>query len=185
MEAHKIIVQKLQDQIMEYTEPMEDIKEPPVKIHQIESKPVPIEDIKATEPNMDNNLVEICYVPSRNNIHLDENDEVAIVSEFTNWKQDRLICELRDGENVYFGKYPLQGGFKYKFRFTVNGNPVNDIGYPDTKNTLGQSYNYIVVHGDLGIPWLKHKRYLDPSFTSHTRQEGMQKYFGPIEFTIV
>lgn len=127
-------------------------------------------------------LVEICYVPSRNDVELSETDEVTIVSEFTAWNQERMTHELRNGISFYVAKFALQPGFKYKFRFMVNGNQVNDVGYSATKNTLGHSYNYIVVPGDFEVPLVKHKSYINPLIESQVRQEAMKRYFGPLKF---
>lgn len=166
-------MKRLQDQLMEYNDSIEELKSAHKLLPAVKGR----EETKRTE------LVEITYVPSRNALSLSESDEVAIVSEFTGWEQKRMSREVRNGEAVYVGKYPLQTGFKYKFRFIVNGNRVNDIGYETTKNTLGQSYNYIVVPGDIGMPLVKHKSYINPSIESQVRQEAMKKYFGPLKFT--
>ncbi len=109
-------------------------------------------------------LVEIHFSPSRNRMKTKEDDEVRVVSEFTGWKPEPLLRETRGGDAIYVGRFRLQPGFKYKFRFLVNGMPINDAGYPDTKNTMGQAYNYVVVPNESGtVPLLKHSSYMDPA----------------------
>jgi hypothetical protein len=179
LEGYKLLVKKLQEQVMQYNEPQEELKN--------DSKLFkPMTDIKEEYEEMKHSgkgeLVEISYVPSRNNTELTERDEVAIVSEFTAWKQERMARELRNGEYIYTAKFYLQPGFKYKFRFIVNETQVNDLGYAITKNTLGQSYNYIIIPSELGTPLVKHKSYINPSIESQARQEALKKYFGPIKF---
>lgn len=139
-------------------------------------KPKAMSPGEAVSPD-ETGLVEICFIPSRNGLTLKETDDVSIVSEFTQWKLIQLTPEKRGVELVFTGKFPLQPGFKYKFRFMVNGSPINDKGYPDTKNTLGQAYNYIVVPGDFDLPMVKQRSYLDPAVESELRKEGIQKYF--------
>ena len=178
MEGYELLVKNLQEQVMQYNELQEEIKNDSKLFKPMTDIKEGYEEIKGFDKG---ELVEICYVPSRNNIKLTETDEVAVVSEFTGWNQERMTRELRSGEYIYAAKFNLQSGFKYKFRFIINGNQVNDLGYKTIKNTLGQSYNYIIISNEFGMPLVKHKSYVNPFIASQVRQEAIKKYFGTIK----
>jgi hypothetical protein len=98
-------------------------------------------------------FVEISFSAEGNDIEVKPEDEVLLVSEFTNWKQDKLKPEHRNGKTVFTGKYKLDSGFKYKFRFIVCGNTITDVNQPRITNSAGYSYNYaIVARPDEGTP---------------------------------
>ncbi len=117
-------------------------------------------------------LMELCFSPAANHIETREEDEAYVVSEFTSWKPERLSRQIRgDRGAVYVGRYKLEPGFKYKFRFLLNGVPVNDATFPSITNLSENSYNYIIVQKPLQSPQLaplpltRNLSYLNPNVT--------------------
>jgi hypothetical protein len=124
--------------------------------------------------------VELRFHPARNNLTLTEYDRVSIISEFTGWMLEGMTRELYNEEVVYTSKYTLKAGFKYKFRFVINGSPVDCKEYPEVKNILSQSYNYVLISSENKKTLLRHTSYKGIKVDPQVWQEAMQKYFRPI-----
>jgi len=165
---YRNIVKKMQNQLLILTEkniprkPKLDLMSPgtPSRIGKL--KP---EDILKQD---ENGFVEIQFDPKINNIEIKEDLEVFIVSEFTGWNPEKMKLELKNGKQVFTGKYKLEPGFKHKFRFLVNENIISDMSLPKISNSAGHSYNYCIVQksGDSPIPPLileKNISYINPA----------------------
>lgn len=124
-------------------------------------------------------LIELQFNPAKHNLVLTELDRVSIVSEFTGWMLETMAREERGEEVIYIAKYVLKPGFKYKFRFVLNGSPIGCQEYPEIKNIMRQSYNYIVVT-DMKHRLTRRASYTNLQVDPQARQDGIQKYFRPI-----
>jgi len=124
--------------------------------------------------------IELKFHPEKSNMTLTEHDRVSVISEFTGWMLEEMTREVHNKEVIYTSRYILKAGLKYKFRFVVNGDPINCQEYPEIKNILRQSYNYIVVYNKNKKSLTKNASYTNIKIDPQVRQKGIQKYFKPI-----
>jgi len=114
-------------------------------------------------------LIEIIFYPEDNGLIAKEDDEVNFVSEFNGWNLEKLDREIRKNKVAYVKKFRMEPGYKHKFRFLLNGNPIIDMDYPKliSPKNIGLNYNYIYILNEediLDIPLLSKKdSYANPA----------------------
>ena len=175
LNAYKQIVKRLQDRLLMLAEKgahrkssggehhmTESMKSPAIKPKQMKTEGIVKQD--------ESGFVEICFDPAANNLSPADIEaaEVLIVSEFTDWKPEKMTFEKKGEKAVFVGKYKLEAGYKHRFRFMVNGNVMSDVSLPQMTNPAGYSYNYVIVQGSSEGPAVpmsmeKHVSYLNPN----------------------
>jgi len=116
-------------------------------------------------------LVDISFDPLANNV--DPKSEIFIVLESTDWKPERLTLEERGDKPIYTCKFKLEPGYKYNFRFIVNGSPVTDVTLPQLPNPAEQSYNYVLVGRSEELMPLELTK--QPSYTNSSAERKIEK----------